>query len=115
MKPLQALMILLAAAILAVPAVMAAKPISPAPAKPTFERIWGLMPDELVQVALLIKNDRRITEKRIIELRVSVGDTIQVRTGFQKDQFSTRGNLVMLKKINDAWTITSVLVDESGV
>ncbi len=122
MKYLPLFLSMFAAGILAAPATaLAAKPANlpvtaaAVPAKPAVERILGLMPDDLVQVAILLKNDPRVMEKHILELRVCVGDKLEIRTGFQTDRFTTRGNLVILKKTNNVWSIISVLNDESGV
>lgn len=105
---------MLAAGILTVPFVVtgadSTTPATPsAPAAAAVEPIRGLMPDELAQIAILIKNDKRIKVKQVLDLRVLPDNKVQVRTGIMKDAFSVSGELVTLQKQNERWAITNVL------
>ncbi len=105
---------MLAAGILTVPFVVtgadsATPATSSSPAAAAVEPIRGLMPDELAQIAILIKNDKRIKVKQVLDLRVLPDNKVQVRTGIMKDAFSVSGELVTLQKQNERWAITNVL------
>ncbi len=121
MKRMQTKLVLsvLAAGILALPAALAVAPKAPAappapsaPAVPVIHQ--GLTADEMVQVAILIKNDKRIREKRILEFHVNPDGSLSVRTGCQKDQFTVRGEAILLNKRNDRWGIAAVSQQEAA-